>query len=986
MKKLKWRIGRKGASLIVLATVSFMTTGMAVAQTAYCNEPTTADAKGRTVFNGDFSPQEGLLTPVERAHRSEMCLNGRWELQIMPMPKGWKEGTGTAPELLPPDPDRWESVKIKIPSPINVNDWGRGLVTGAGTDRPYVPSSVYYPSYPKHWAGARMAWLRREFPTPTNIDGNRAILHFEAVAGDARVLVNGKEATTHFGLHLPLEADVTNLLNRDGRPNELLVGVRDTKLFDRRHPDYPKMAATYPTGSNTDYLVGIWQDVYLHTVPEISVADLYVKPLVDRDSLVIIATVANRSDKPRKLSLAAGVRRWINHADHADILSGPVPSWELGDTAMCIPATRPVTIGAGETEEIVLAAMPNGALSHWTPDTPNLYTAVVTLTDDKGREFDLKTERFGWRQLTLEGRDFMLNGKKIQCFGDIQHPFSAYITSRRFAYAWYRMIKDFGGNTVRPHAQPWPRAYYDLADEMGLMVLDETGLFGSSIRLNFEDPELWQRSADHLRDLIRRDRNHPSVIGWSVGNETFAIALLNKPPEAMARAWNDSLAALAAKVPQWDDTRSFITFDGDRDLDGRMPVWSRHLAHGLELHQIPADNPRPLVVGESGATYYGRPEQLYQFAGEDAYRDYRGRSRALGIDVYQNVRQMALPMLAYYSPSEVCWFGIEHMPLGYSDFSRLPDATDGVFAGKAYEEGKPGYQYERIPPYVSTFNPGLDPTLPLYRPLPMFNALKAALHGEPWEAATNIQHPDTLPAPAPKYDSVWLGTERSTALDTLFIRLGVAIATKPSAKTLMVLDASRASHADIHNAMRRKGARIVAFATADTLSGAFRTVLPADVALTERRASAMKAENESTWERYFELPDLYFGETGPNGCDRHPVKRIFTGELLGKADVALRPADTDWTLFNNVAEHWKCAQVCLYEALEKPDGAALLTLDMPRGNKLAMTSVDPTLLHDKNIQFWQRVLSLIGLDTSGASTGGEAVRRAHDLLLDGPMD
>ena len=98
------------------------------------------------------------------------------------------------------------------------------------------------------------------------------------------------------------------------------------------------------------------------------------------------------------------------------------------------------------------------------------------------------------------------------------------------------MIKDFGGNAVRPHAQPWPRAYYDLADEMGLMVLDETGLFGSSIRLNFEDPELWQRSADHLRDLIRRDRNHPSVIGWSVGNETFAIALLNKPPEAMARA------------------------------------------------------------------------------------------------------------------------------------------------------------------------------------------------------------------------------------------------------------------------------------------------------------------------------------------------------------------------------------------------------------------------------------------------------------------
>lgn len=142
------------------------------------------------------------------------------------------------------------------------------------------------------------------------------------------------------------------------------------------------------------------------------------------------------------------------------------------------------------------------------------------------------------------GDEFQLNGKKIQCFGDIQHPFSAYICSRRFAYAWYQMIKDFGGNAVRPHAQPWPRVYYDLADEMGLMVLDETALFGSSIRLNFEEDLTWQRSHEHLKRLILRDRNHPSVIGWSAGNETFAIALLNKPTKEVAAVWDDKLVEL----------------------------------------------------------------------------------------------------------------------------------------------------------------------------------------------------------------------------------------------------------------------------------------------------------------------------------------------------------------------------------------------------------------------------------------------------------
>ena len=146
-------------------------------------------------------------------------------------------------------------------------------------------------------------------------------------------------------------------------------------------------------------------------------------------------------------------------------------------------------------------------------------------------------------------------------------------------------------------------------------------------------------------------------------------------------------------------------------MEGRLPVWSKHFAHGLKLEDLPRNLNKPLIVGESGATYYGRPIQLYPFVGEKAFLSYEGRSEALAIDVYQNAKQMALPYLSYYSPSEVCWFGLEHMNLGYHHFERLPSLTDGIFAGKPYEEGKPGYQYERIPPYVTTFNPGLDLSL-----------------------------------------------------------------------------------------------------------------------------------------------------------------------------------------------------------------------------------------------------------------------------------
>ena len=482
------------------------------------------------VFPRDFSPAEGLVTAQEKPFRDEVCLNGLWELQCIPVPSSWKSGSGIAPELSAPQPGKWEKVKIKIPSAINVNDWGRGSNVGDGTQNPYAPGSVYFPSYPDHWKHTRMGWLRKNFRIPEEWAQKRVLLHFEAVAGDCIVLVNGREAGHNFDSHLPFDMDISDYINRDAE-NELLVGVRHTKLFDKSHPVYKKMGATYPTGSNTDDLIGIWQDVYLLGVPEVRITDVFVQPWVDKNELVLEVAMTNLTSKNKKITLGGVVKEWINHAGK-DVLTAPEISWSLGETALTIPAES-ITLRAGESQTVTIRHQVNDALKYWTPDTPDLYTLLLNV-EDKKQTYDCKATRFGWRQFKIVGDEFQLNGKKIQCFGDIQHPFSAYICSRRFAYAWYQMIKDFGGNAVRPHAQPWPRVYYDLADEMGLMVLDETALFGSSIRLNFEEDLTWQRSHEHLERLILRDRNHPSVIGWSAGNETFAIALLNKPEKEVA--------------------------------------------------------------------------------------------------------------------------------------------------------------------------------------------------------------------------------------------------------------------------------------------------------------------------------------------------------------------------------------------------------------------------------------------------------------------
>src|SRR6185312_796511 len=110
------------------------------------------------------------------------------------------------------------------------------------------------PSYPISWDTSEMGWLRRSFRVPPDWAGRQLILHFEAVAGDCQVLVNGHSAGAHFDQYLPFELDITHLV-KPGEDNTLLVGVRAHTLFNKPSARYPRMRAPYPIGSETEHLV-----------------------------------------------------------------------------------------------------------------------------------------------------------------------------------------------------------------------------------------------------------------------------------------------------------------------------------------------------------------------------------------------------------------------------------------------------------------------------------------------------------------------------------------------------------------------------------------------------------------------------------------------------------------------------------------------------------------------------------------------------------
>jgi beta-galactosidase len=943
-------------------------------------------ADGRAVFTGDFAPQEGAVKAPERPLRQELCLNGAWRFQPVPIPSGYEWDKGVLPELPPPADDKWDRTPIRIPSPWNANHWGNGPKVGTGTDRPCVPDSVYYPSYPEHWIHYHMAWLERAFEVPPAWPAScRLVLHFESVAGECQVFVNGRKVGEHFDKYLPFDIDVTDAVTR-GSPNALRVGVRSYRLFDKRHPQYAKMIAPYPNGSNTDRLSGIWQDVSLLAQPAVRAEDAFVQPWLDRDSLDVVVTVRNDTDRDCEAAVGGDVFVWVNEAGAAP-LAAPVPKWRLGDQALSLSGAA-VRVPARGSAACTLTAKPAGRLKTWSPGAPNLYGLVVRTAAD-GVPSDAKYQRFGWRQFKIDGRDLLLNGAPIQLRGDLCHPFGAYMWSRRFVWAWYTMIKDMHGNAVRPHAQVYPRCYVELADEMGICVLDETAVFGSSIRSNFAEPEFWTRYADHFKGLIRRDRNSPSVFGWSFGNEMFAVFRLNEVGKEDEKRWYDQLARTGLEGQRHDPTRPWLSCDGDEDLFGALPVWSKHYGHNLPpLAENSKGVDKPLMVGESGGTYYARPADLEPFAGERAFLDYAGRNDALGVDVYQNVVKMAnANRLAYFSASETVWFGLEHLPFGCSDFTRPPSREDGVLFEGVSQEGKFGMQVERLPPYVSTLNPGWDASLPLYKPLAMFEAQRAAQDPrgpQPCKWDHPLPTPARPKAPPPSLDAV--AYAGGAALRERLAAWGVRADAADS--RFLVLDGA-ALPADAREracAALAAGGTVLIFAgDAKAEAAAISVLLPAPVSFTERVATALeRGDDAHPWAAPFGLADLYFAEEEPPAA-RAIMRRGMAGPFVDGSVVVLTASRTDWSLFNRRAEEEKVGAVACYERLVKPSGAALVSRKVGAGIVVVCT-LDAATDSPARRAFWRRLFENMGVKIALAEqTGSGGKKAAHDLLLDGPQ-
>ena len=866
---------------------------------------------GITTYRKTFAPHEGLINKTEKEYRKEICLNGLWDFQAVELPESYVQGNGTAPELSLPVANVWDKTKIKIPSPWNINSFAYRGLEG--------PDHRNYPSYPKAWEDVKMAWMRKTITIPSGWADRQIKLYFEAVAGFAEVYVNRQKVGENFDLFLPFDMDIINLAV-PGETIEILVGIKSQSLFEDRSTIGRRIV---PAGSMWGYHIsGIWQDVFLIALPKINVKDIYVKPLVSQNLLELEVTVQNNTEKKADVQLQGVINEWINRIG-TDADSAPVPNWELGTKALDIAAVKLVIAAGGESKASIQVPVKEGDLAYWTPEHPNLY-GLRLFINDKRQTIDTKYERFGWREWTFQGTKQYLNGKPIELKGDSWHFMGIPQMTRRYAWTWYTAIKGMNGNAVRPHAQIYPRFYLDVADEMGICVLNETANWASDGGPKLDSDKFWEASKQHLKRFVLRDRNHASVFGWSISNENKPVILhvYNKPElmSSQKQAWKDWRNI----VMENDPTRPWISDDGEDDGDGILPTTVGHygdlnsMKHWVEIG-------KPWGIGEHSMAYYGTPEQVSKYNGEEAYTSQYGRMKGLANECYNLIVNQRKMGASYVSVFNMAWYALQPLPVGKKDVTTAPSLTeDGIFFPN-YMEGIPGVQPERMGPYCTTFNPGYDPSLPLYMPWPMYEAMRAANAPEQpaWSPYMDIEKKSNVDVPTVPLKTykevVFIGSEDSflkQIMDVQGVKFAVKI-TDPQ-QLLYIIDGSHVpTDADEKKLLQNaaKGADIWIWGLVPQTINAYNKILPLPVALEKRNISSFIPEQKS-WLKGLNNSDFYFCEIQRANASEYGL----SGALVDEGEILLNACNTDWRKWNKRPEELKTAATLRSENEQK--GAA----------------------------------------------------------------
>ena len=397
-----------------------------------------------------------MLYPKANAARTVLDLSGIWEFSL--------KGDGN-----------WQNIAV----PASYNDQNADPAF-----RKYAGISVY----------------RTKITVPRTFAGQRIILRFDAVTHNARVCLNGQEICTHRGGYLPFETEITDLL-APGETGELTVEA-DNRINHSTLPIGTEGATAF-FGSDNPGIIAVEAGKQRQRENGINLPafDFFNYTGINRP----VRIYTTPKDYIRDITLVPSVNGQVKYRIETSA-EGPVRTEILDREGR--------TVATAEGPEGVLS-VPDPVLWEPWPGDPYLYTARVTFGED------MYDQTFGIREVRVEGTRFLINGKPFHFHGPCKHEDSAFHgrgLDQCLNMTDINLFHWLNANAFRTSHYPYAEEMYDLCDREGIVVIDESPAVGMWADENY-GWDLAEYHAQVLQDMVARDKNHPCVVIWSLGNE-----------------------------------------------------------------------------------------------------------------------------------------------------------------------------------------------------------------------------------------------------------------------------------------------------------------------------------------------------------------------------------------------------------------------------------------------------------------------------------
>jgi beta-galactosidase len=435
-----------------------------------------------------FPDRQSALTAGKTLSPWRISLNGKWKFNFV---------TGIQNRItnfaaVNQDLSTWK--EIDVPSNMEIKGYGVPIYVNMEYEwAPGYKQQAPFVDMDKNSIG----YYRKSFEIPANWDGSKIFVHFGAIKSAGYVWVNGEKVGLTKDSKTPAEFDLTPYVK--GGKNEIAVEV------------FRWNDGSYLECQDFWRLSGIPRDVYIYSQPKVRIRDFFAKALLDESythgAFSLDVEVANHSKSEQSVSAEFE----ILDAKGASVLNGTKNAKFAGTTQ--------VLQFDGKIANV----------KQWSAEIPNLYTLVISIKDASGKVLEATSTKIGFRTVEIKGGLLLVNGKRVLLKGvnlHEFHPINGQVIDQATMLLDIQRMKELNVNAVRTCHYPQPDEWYRLCDEYGLYLIGEANIESHGMGYDLKkggtlanNPAWKDAHVFRGKNSVERDKNHPSVIIWSLGNE-----------------------------------------------------------------------------------------------------------------------------------------------------------------------------------------------------------------------------------------------------------------------------------------------------------------------------------------------------------------------------------------------------------------------------------------------------------------------------------